>query len=84
MTRVTLTELATLKQHGWKVERFDPRDASLGWVLLDPDGDSRMIGESYGCIAPTQWEAVAEGLARIAQDERCERAQGAEFRTTDG
>jgi hypothetical protein len=37
-----------------------------------------MIGD-HGCVAPTQWEAVAEGLSRIAQDERCERAADASY-----
>lgn len=28
-----------------------------------------MIGD-HGCVAPTQWEAIAEGLKRIEDDER--------------
>jgi hypothetical protein len=75
MIRANLEDLARLKQHGYTVERFTGRGG--GWMLLDhhdpdiwPEGAQLMIGE-HGGIAPTQWEAVAEGLERIAQDERC-------------
>lgn len=71
MTRATVENLATLKQHGYKVWTDNGRD----WELHDSDGDSLMIGD-HGCVAPTQWEAVAEGLRRIAQDAQAEtRAQ---------
>lgn len=74
--RARLVDLAELKQHGYKVERFNDPDG--GWCLLDSDGANLMIGD-HGCVAPTQWEAVAEGLSRIAQDARCERAANASY-----
>lgn len=64
MRRATLQDHARLKEFGFRVERY-----GNGWCLLDPDGAALMIA-SYGCMAPTQWEAVAEGLERIAIDER--------------
>lgn len=63
--RASLQDLAALKAGGYTVERWN----ETGWVLRDSDGASLMIGD-YGSIAPSQWEAVAEGLARIAQDSR--------------
>jgi hypothetical protein len=68
----SLRDLAQLKQHGYEVKH-----SGNGWLLLAPrDGweteDSHralMIGP-HGCLSPTQWEAVAEGLERIAQDTR--------------
>jgi hypothetical protein len=70
MTRASLQDLATLARHGYEVFRSDP-----GWLLLAPregretelSHRALMIGD-HGCLSPTQWEAVAEGLARIAQD----------------
>jgi hypothetical protein len=70
--RATLQDLATLKRHGYETLRID-----AGWLLLAPrDGwetelshRALMIGE-HGCLSPTQWEAVAEGLGRIAADAR--------------
>lgn len=67
MARANLTDMATLKTHGYTT----PRLGNLGWQLLDPEGHELMIA-GYGCIAPTQWEAVAEGLHRIQMDEQAE------------
>jgi hypothetical protein len=62
MTRATLQEIATLQRHGYTVERLSVEG---GWLLLDADGATLMVAD-YGCVSPTQWEAVAEGLERIA------------------
>lgn len=70
MTTITLPDLARLREHGYKVEHYTGTGG--GWMLVDPDGDNLMIG-NHGCVAPTKWEAVAEGLRRIAQDERIEQ-----------
>lgn len=70
-TRVTLSDLAKIKEHGYAVQKVDygvgPHDD--GWVLLDADGASLQI-TGHGGVSPTRWEAVAEGLHRIEQDER--------------
>ena len=74
--RATLQDEATITDNGYSVNRV----LGLGgvpavhqgrpiWELLDPDGDNLSIG-SGGCGSFTRWEAVAEGLARIAQDQR--------------
>jgi hypothetical protein len=65
MTHVSLQDRATVKQHGYRIERYGDR----GWMLLDPDRYNLMIG-NYGQVAPTEWEAYAEALRRIAQDSR--------------
>jgi hypothetical protein len=41
-------------------------------MLFDSDGSSLMIGD-HGCVAPTRYEAVAEALRRIDEDERFAR-----------
>lgn len=69
MVRASLPDLAKLREHGYTVEAFTGRGG--GYTLTDPDGDHLMIG-SHGCIAPTQWEAVAEGIARIDADTQAE------------
>ena len=69
MTRATLHDLAVIRRHGYAVEPLDSGHgpAPGAWILRDPDGSPLMIG-SHGCVAPTQWEAVAEGLTRIDRD----------------
>ena len=67
--RATLEDEATLRAGGYKVE---PLDCGLGpcdgaFVLIDPAGEEASIN-GYG-ISDTRWEAVAEGLKRIKQDE---------------
>jgi hypothetical protein len=75
--RASLADHARLREHNYKVEAFTGRGG--GYVLLDfndpidPEGDALGIG-GHGCIAPTQWEAVAEGLKRIEQDQDAEAA----------
>lgn len=66
-TRVRLSEIATLSRHGYRVDREPDAfgtPVGPGWTLTDPDGAYLMI-DGYGCVAPTQWEGVAEGLSRI-------------------
>lgn len=65
MARASLTDLAKITRNGYRTERW----GNKGWLLLDADGSQLMIGD-HGGIAPTQWEAVAEALHRIEQDER--------------
>lgn len=60
--RAALSDVARLRRGGYRVEPFGRE-----WTLLDADGAHLMIGE-HGCVAPTQWEAVAEGLERIGMD----------------
>lgn len=71
MTQASLVDLATLKQHRWTVvtqtEWSGGKPDGSDWLLLDPDGDPRFVGD-YGCVSPTKWEAVAEGLRRIADE----------------
>lgn len=69
MAVATLTDLATLKAAGYTVAKLDSGCGPVegAWTLTGPDGDALMIGD-HGGVAPTQWEAVAEGLARIAAD----------------
>jgi hypothetical protein len=69
MPRATLTDHANLKENAYAVVR----DAA-GWRLTHDDGEGNgpaglMIG-GYGQVAPTEWEAVAEGLKRIEDDQR--------------
>lgn len=68
--------LGRLRREGYVIERFDglwihgrTSRRLHGWMLLDPDGAQLMIGE-HGGVAPTKDEAIAEGLRRIAADER--------------
>ncbi len=65
MVRASLQDLAALKRAGYRVEK-----SGAGWELLEPEEGAALMIASYGCLAPTQWEAVAEGLSRIEQDER--------------
>lgn len=58
--RASSADLLKLARAGYRVERH----GDLGWVLLDPDGASLQIA-GWGGVAPTQWEAVAEGLHRL-------------------
>jgi hypothetical protein len=70
--RAGLTDFAKLKEHGYEIERLDG-----GWALLAPregwetetSHRALMVG-GHGCLSPTLWEAVAEGLKRIDQDSR--------------
>lgn len=68
---VNLLQLAALKSAHLAVEPFDASDHARGWTLLDRnnpddgDGAALMIG-GHGCVSPTRWEAVAEGLGRLA------------------
>lgn len=73
MQNVSLIDLAGLRDRGLQVVRHTDAlgNASVrhGWGLLDMTGEAPvwlLIG-SHGCVSPTQWEAVAEGLGRIAQ-----------------
>ena len=69
--RASLTDLSKLREEGYQVGRAPDafgKPTNDGWTLKH-DGDLLMIGE-HGCISPTQWEAVAEGLRRIAQDKK--------------
>jgi len=76
MNRATIQHHAKLKAEGYKVQ---PCGTDLrGWTLTHDDGCGNgpanlMIG-AHGCIAPTQWEAVAEGLSRIDDDHRYDEA----------
>ncbi len=63
--RATLQDHARLAQHGYSTGRWGQH----GWTCQDADGAYLLIG-SHGCCAPTQWEAVAEGLLRIWDNER--------------
>jgi hypothetical protein len=67
----TVQDWARIKQAGFRVIAHVPYIGSSrkGWELLDPEGHNLMIG-SHGQVAPTQYEAVAEALSRIEQDER--------------
>lgn len=70
--RATLIDIARIESAGYRVERYPdawgkPSDA--GWALRDPEGAYLMVGD-HGHLSPTQWEAVAEGLHRIEQDQR--------------
>lgn len=68
--------MATLAAHGYAVQH---PDAGFGpaldvWTLTHDDGCGEIpralfIGD-HGCISPTKWEAVAEGLLRIEIDAR--------------
>ena len=60
--RASITDEATVKAAGYTVAAYGDH----GYTLIDPEGDYRMIA-GYGHVAPTRWEAVAEGLRRIAQ-----------------
>lgn len=64
--KASIEDEALLKQHGYTVERWGDDG---GFVLFDTDGAGLQI-EGYGGIAPTRWEAVAEGLRRIRTDAR--------------
>lgn len=63
--RASLIDIARLREAGLSVERW-----GSGWTLRDrndpvnADGDALCIA-GHGCVSPTQWEAVAEGLRRI-------------------
>lgn len=76
-TRATVADMATLKAHRYSVqqERFLVKGGHVkyGWTLTGPDGYPLLI-DGHGGVSPTQWEAVAEGLARIELDERAEQA----------
>jgi hypothetical protein len=74
--RVSLQDEARLHAHGYRVLRepyLGPGGGvSVGYSLQDEgcgENDYLMIG-SHGCVSPTRWEAVAEGLRRIDEDER--------------
>lgn len=70
--RVNLSDLATLAEHGYRVERhtdaWGKPCTTAGWALVDPDGAYLLVGD-HGCTSPTEWEAVAEGLHRIGMDQ---------------
>ena len=68
MTYISLIDLAKLKNNGYTVASEGPR---MGWVLTHSSDTTGylMIG-NHGCVSPTKWEAVAEALSRIEQDER--------------
>lgn len=77
--RTTMADLATLKAHGLTVQRDGSTD--LPWTLVDTaqasdpwKGVLSIAGR--GCAA-TQWEAVAEGLARIARGDHDDPGTGA-------
>jgi hypothetical protein len=63
MMRATLQDLATLKRSGYSAEKY----GDIGWLLLGPEGESLQIA-GFGGVCPHQWQAVAEGLARITLD----------------
>jgi hypothetical protein len=69
--RATNGDLLALARAGYRVELADCGMGPVpgSWVLLDPDGDCLLIGD-HGMIAPTQWEAVAEGLHRLEEERR--------------
>jgi len=85
MNRATIQHHAKLKAEGYRVQ---PCGTDLhGWTLTHDDGCGNgpanlMIG-SHGCVAPTQWEAVAEGLSRIDDDHRYDRAPVIQALTPD-
>lgn len=60
-TRASLQDMAAVKRSGMTVDRY----GDAGWTLTDVEGAYLMVGD-HGCVAPTQWECVAEALSRIA------------------
>jgi hypothetical protein len=70
MTRAALADIAAVQAEGYRVMREPDvfgTPVGPGWVLVDPDGAYLLIGD-HGHVAPTKWEAVAEGLSRVAQN----------------
>lgn len=69
--RASLADEARIRENGYRVDRF-----GRGWVLVwAEDGATLQVGE-HGGVSPTRWEAVAEALSRIEQDERLAGAMG--------
>lgn len=64
-------EFGDYRSYGWTVEQWNPGE----WLLRDPDGDQRFIG-NYGGVAPTKAAAELEAYTRIAQDAESARILG--------
>jgi hypothetical protein len=68
MVHASLQDEARVREAGYAIERFDGSDGTRrvrGWLLLDIGDRAPLMIGNHGCVSPTRWEAVAEGLRRI-------------------